>query len=103
MTSKIRNLVVAAGLVVTLCGSAFASKSTPKNVAVGTISSIDANHVVINQNVNGTDLFPRLCESLSETEIGVFLLGARPEVVEGVANWIGDQFPLVRVCGWQHG
>jgi N-acetylglucosaminyldiphosphoundecaprenol N-acetyl-beta-D-mannosaminyltransferase len=57
----------------------------------------------IKQNVNGTDLFPKVCERLSGTESGIFLLGARPEVVEGVANWIGEHFPLVSVCGRHHG
>jgi N-acetylglucosaminyldiphosphoundecaprenol N-acetyl-beta-D-mannosaminyltransferase len=55
------------------------------------------------QNVNGTDMFPRLCERLSGTDTKVFLLGARPEVVEGVAEWIRDHYPQLHLCGWQHG
>jgi N-acetylglucosaminyldiphosphoundecaprenol N-acetyl-beta-D-mannosaminyltransferase len=38
----------------------------------------------IRQNVNGTDLFPRLCARLAESGRGVFLLGARPGVAEAV-------------------
>ena len=44
----------------------------------------------IRQNVNGTDLFPRLCESLSGTGAGIFLLGARPGVAEKVATGLSS-------------
>ncbi len=55
------------------------------------------------QNVNGTDMFPLLCERLAQTDRKVFLLGARPEVVEGLLEWIRNGYPLLDVCGWQHG
>lgn len=42
----------------------------------------------IRQNVNGTDLFPRLMDALKDTRHGVFLLGARPGVAEGVREWV---------------
>lgn len=57
----------------------------------------------LRQNVNGTDLFPRLCESIAGTGIRVFLLGARPGIAERVADWIHDHHPSVDVCGFQHG
>ncbi|RMG50328.1 MAG: WecB/TagA/CpsF family glycosyltransferase [Acidobacteria bacterium] len=57
----------------------------------------------IKQNVNGTDLFPRLCESLSGTGKKVFLLGARPGVAERVRHWIAEHAPGVHVVGTQHG
>lgn len=57
----------------------------------------------IKQNVNGTDLFPLLCQALSGHPAGLFLLGARDGVASGVADWLRCNFPQVRVCGWQHG
>ena len=48
-------------------------------------------------------MFPRLCQSISETDLTLFLLGARPEAVEGVDKWIRENYPEVRVCGFQHG
>jgi N-acetylglucosaminyldiphosphoundecaprenol N-acetyl-beta-D-mannosaminyltransferase len=57
----------------------------------------------VKQNVNGTDLFPKLCEVLSGKPVGLFLLGARDGVAQGVADWVRTHFPQVRVCGWQHG
>ena len=57
----------------------------------------------LQQNVNGTDLFPRLCQSLSATGQGVFLLGGRPGVAQAVAGWIAEHHPRVVVCGSQHG
>jgi len=45
-----------AALVVALSGSAFASKkSSAKHVAVGTITSIDSNQVVVSEKVKGKD------------------------------------------------
>lgn len=57
----------------------------------------------IKQNVNGTDLFPRLCEALADTDYGLYLLGARPGVTDRVCNWIAKHYPAVRVCGAHHG
>jgi N-acetylglucosaminyldiphosphoundecaprenol N-acetyl-beta-D-mannosaminyltransferase len=57
----------------------------------------------IRQNVNGTDLFPRLCESLSGTGAGIFLLGARPGVAEKVRDWIVEHCPATRVSGYRDG
>jgi N-acetylglucosaminyldiphosphoundecaprenol N-acetyl-beta-D-mannosaminyltransferase len=33
----------------------------------------------------------------------MFLLGARPGVAEGVRKWVLERFPLLDVCGVQHG
>ncbi|MBX7172154.1 MAG: WecB/TagA/CpsF family glycosyltransferase [Pyrinomonadaceae bacterium] len=57
----------------------------------------------IKQNVNGTDLFPRLCEKLSGTGKKIFLLGAKPKIADAVANWVKTNFPETEVCGTQHG
>jgi N-acetylglucosaminyldiphosphoundecaprenol N-acetyl-beta-D-mannosaminyltransferase len=57
----------------------------------------------IRQNVNGTDLFPRLCESLAGTGAGIFLLGARPGVAEKVHEWITAHYPFTLVCGYRDG
>src|SRR2546427_9481509 len=56
MRSKMRILSLVAALVVALCGGAFAAhKDGSKQVAVGTITSMDNNQVVINEKVNGKD------------------------------------------------
>lgn len=57
----------------------------------------------IRQNVNGTDLFPGLCQALEKSGKGVFLLGARPGVAEDVAAWMKANHPGIEVRGCQHG
>lgn len=57
----------------------------------------------VRQNVNGTDLFPRLCELLGRSGHSLYLLGGRPGVAEGVVDWIGRHHPRVRVAGVHHG
>lgn len=57
----------------------------------------------IKQNVNGTDLFPRLCDALQGTNKGIFLLGGRPGVAEKVSGWIRETYPDVTLSGQHHG
>ena len=56
MRFKVRTLALVAGLIVALSGSGFAArKSGGAHVAVGTITSIDNNQVVINEKVKGKE------------------------------------------------
>jgi N-acetylglucosaminyldiphosphoundecaprenol N-acetyl-beta-D-mannosaminyltransferase len=57
----------------------------------------------LRQNVNGTDLFPRLCEALQRRGASVYLLGGRPGVAEAVAAEVGRRWPRLRVAGLRHG
>ena len=57
----------------------------------------------LRDNVNGTDLFPRLCMALAGTNKSVFLLGGRPGVAEAVGRWITTHFPGLRVGGTRDG
>jgi N-acetylglucosaminyldiphosphoundecaprenol N-acetyl-beta-D-mannosaminyltransferase len=57
----------------------------------------------IRQNVNGTDLFPRLCAMLEGTTESVYLLGGRPGVAEAVAQWVGQRFHGTTIAGHHDG
>ncbi len=57
----------------------------------------------VKQNVNGTDLFPRLLEALKGSGSRLFLLGARPGVSEKVREWIETEYPDVAVAGHRNG
>ena len=57
----------------------------------------------IRQNVNGTDLFPRLCAALETNPAGLYLLGGQPGVPDAVAQWISGRHPKVKICGYHHG
>ena len=50
-------------------------------------------------NVNGTDLFPLLCERLAESGRGLFLLGARPGIAEAVAANMTGKYPGLKIAG----
>jgi N-acetylglucosaminyldiphosphoundecaprenol N-acetyl-beta-D-mannosaminyltransferase len=54
-------------------------------------------------NVNGTDMFPQLAAEMARQGRGVYLLGGRPGVPEGVAEWLATHHPDVRICGVRHG
>jgi N-acetylglucosaminyldiphosphoundecaprenol N-acetyl-beta-D-mannosaminyltransferase len=49
------------------------------------------------ENVNGTDLFPGLCQRLSESGGSLGLLGAKPGIAGKVADWVRERHPGVRV------
>jgi N-acetylglucosaminyldiphosphoundecaprenol N-acetyl-beta-D-mannosaminyltransferase len=55
------------------------------------------------ENVNGTDLFPRLCERLAVEGSSIYLLGARPGVAAEVAAWAGERHPGLHIAGWRDG
>jgi N-acetylglucosaminyldiphosphoundecaprenol N-acetyl-beta-D-mannosaminyltransferase len=57
----------------------------------------------IRQNVNGTDMFPRLCAALDGRGGSVFLLGAKPGVADAVAGWIRERHPALRIAGTRNG
>jgi N-acetylglucosaminyldiphosphoundecaprenol N-acetyl-beta-D-mannosaminyltransferase len=57
----------------------------------------------LKQNVNGTDLYPRLCAMLEARQSSIFLLGGQPGVAEAVAAEIAKNWPGLRVAGLRHG
>jgi len=57
----------------------------------------------IRQNLNGTDLFPRLCAALAGTGHRVYLLGARPGVAAAVARWARRRYPGIKIAGCRSG
>jgi len=57
----------------------------------------------IRQNVNGTDLFPLLCGRLETLDQGIYLLGAKPGIVEDVRDWVARNYPLAKISGVHHG
>jgi len=54
-------------------------------------------------NVNGTDLFPRLCERAAREGLPLFLLGARPGIADLVAENMRRSHPHLIVAGTGHG
>ena len=57
----------------------------------------------VEDNINGTDLFPKLCKRLAGTSQGIFLLGARQGVAEAVAENVSGRYPGLVISGCQHG
>jgi N-acetylglucosaminyldiphosphoundecaprenol N-acetyl-beta-D-mannosaminyltransferase len=57
----------------------------------------------VRDNVNGTDLFPRLCESLAQQGKKLFLYGAQPGVAAAAAGWALARYPGLQIAGTHHG
>ncbi|TDI47458.1 MAG: WecB/TagA/CpsF family glycosyltransferase [Acidobacteria bacterium] len=54
-------------------------------------------------NVNGTDMFPRLCERAAKEGLSLFLLGARPGIARAAAKTMTARVPGLRIAGWRDG
>ncbi len=54
-------------------------------------------------NVNGTDLFPHLCDRLQQTDHALFLLGGEPGVAEELRRKLETQYPKLTLSGTRHG
>jgi len=57
----------------------------------------------VRDNVNGTDLFPRMCQSLANQGRSIYLLGGQPGIAEAAAAWAKSRFPGLVIAGIQHG
>jgi N-acetylglucosaminyldiphosphoundecaprenol N-acetyl-beta-D-mannosaminyltransferase len=54
-------------------------------------------------NVNGTDMFPRLCQRLAGTGLSIFLFGARPGVAAAAAAAMKVLHPELAIAGTRDG
>ncbi|CAM2010048.1 WecB/TagA/CpsF family glycosyltransferase [Acanthopleuribacter pedis] len=54
-------------------------------------------------NLNGTDLFPALCARINGDDLGIYLLGAAPGVVDAMVENLLEKWPNLRICGYRHG
>ncbi len=70
---------------------------------IGIKIAADILGVGLKQNVNGTDLFPRLCEMLEAGDASLFLLGGQPGVAEKVAEVVRQSWPRLRIAGLRDG
>ncbi|WP_226344451.1 WecB/TagA/CpsF family glycosyltransferase [Agilicoccus flavus] len=57
----------------------------------------------VRENVNGTDMFPLLCEQAAENDLSLFLLGARDGVASAAASEMQRRYPTLRIAGTHHG
>jgi N-acetylglucosaminyldiphosphoundecaprenol N-acetyl-beta-D-mannosaminyltransferase len=57
----------------------------------------------LKERVAGIDLFDALMQRAAQSGWRVFLLGAREEVVAGVATHYTKQLPSLTICGWRNG
>jgi len=59
--------------------------------------------LAIPERVTGIDLMQRLLQVADERGLRVFLLGARPDVVEAVADRLRREYPRAEIVGARHG
>jgi exopolysaccharide biosynthesis WecB/TagA/CpsF family protein len=60
-------------------------------------------NIALVANLNGTDLFPELCQRAVEADLSLYLLGAAPGVAEDAAANVKERFPGLRIAGIRDG
>lgn len=55
------------------------------------------------ENLNGTDLFPAICEQAATEGVGIFMLGGKPGVPDDAAAWVCETWRSLPVRGTAHG
>ena len=61
------------------------------------------SHQPISDNVNGTDLFPFICELCEREKYTVYFLGSAPGIVEKMVQNIKLKYPMLLIAGAHHG
>ena len=54
-------------------------------------------------NLNGTDLFPRLCQRAADENVRLYLLGARPGIAAAAGAEMMRRYPGLRIAGARDG
>ncbi|ABV37558.1 glycosyl transferase, WecB/TagA/CpsF family [Shewanella sediminis HAW-EB3] len=54
-------------------------------------------------NLNGTDMFPLLCQQLADNGLSLFLLGGEEGIAASAADKMQCRFPRLKVAGTHHG
>ncbi|WP_136068368.1 WecB/TagA/CpsF family glycosyltransferase [Modicisalibacter radicis] len=57
----------------------------------------------LGDNLNGTDLFPAICEQAAHRGLSIFLLGGSPETADRAAACMRERYPSLRIVGTHHG
>lgn len=58
---------------------------------------------VLQDNLNGTDLFPPLCRMAAREKLSLYLLGGQPGIAEAVAAESRARVPGLQIAGTHHG
>jgi len=57
----------------------------------------------LRENVNGTDMFPFICEMASQKGMSLYFLGAKPGVVDALVDNLKGLYPALHIAGYHHG
>jgi len=59
--------------------------------------------IALRDNVNGTDMWPLLCDQLNDKRKRVYLFGASKSVVKKVASKLSAEYPDIVIAGYDDG
>jgi len=57
----------------------------------------------VRENINGTDMLPFLCAAAEQAGVSMYLLGGRPGIADGAAEWIAQRYPQMKMAGYRNG
>lgn len=69
----------------------------------GIVMACQMLNTPLKENVNGTDLFPKLCVEAEALQLRLYLLGGREGVAETMRQKLLAEYPKLQFAGLQHG
>ena len=73
----------------------------PDGIGINIACKILKNPLI--ENINGTDLFPFLCQMCQENGFSIYLLGAKPGVAEKMKHNVEMNYPDLKIVGYRDG
>lgn len=73
------------------------------NDGIGMKVAAHLSNISFKENMNGTDLIPKILKLSSELGIKVFLLGGKPGIVDKAKENLEKKIPGIQIAGTHHG
>ncbi|MCL1145194.1 exopolysaccharide biosynthesis polyprenyl glycosylphosphotransferase [Shewanella marinintestina] len=66
------------------------------------VACLSKNQALLD-NLNGTDMFPRLCQLAAEQQLSIYMLGGQSNVASIAAKNMQQRYPKLKIVGCHHG
>lgn len=73
------------------------------NDGIGVRLGLKFKHMEEKENMNGTDIIPKILKFSAEREKGVFILGAKEHVIKTVPKKLDSEYENLNVSGYRNG
>lgn len=73
------------------------------NDGIGIKLASKLKHIKLKENMNGTDFIPRLIELAVKEGKSIYLLGAKPKIIDEAVDKLKSKYANIKIAGYHHG